>query len=191
MSLTTFQENLIEELKSEFTKLNPPVVQSSGRFSLETVKKDVDDTEAFKKSVWDYNKKMSIMLKESMLKQVEEFNREFFPVNLRYKHLNMFDYADDYYLKNPKTAETAFYFNDEYDYTRFYLLYSYDNVEIKTSCETIQLSKLKGLLWSRRDWLHRNDSGGKFYTTLDEFVQDSQNLQQIITSQYKKLSKVS
>jgi len=47
MSLTQFQENLIEDLKKEFNKLNSPKVETSGRFSLKALKKCLYDTQSF------------------------------------------------------------------------------------------------------------------------------------------------
>ncbi len=64
MNLTQFQENLIEDLKKEFNKLNPPKVETPGRFSLQAVKKGIDDTEAFRKSVFDFNTVMDRQLEQ-------------------------------------------------------------------------------------------------------------------------------
>jgi hypothetical protein len=188
-NLTTFQNKLITDLQNEFAKLNPPTTQDSGRFSIATLQKDVEEVDAFKKSIWDYNIKMSIMLKQSMLEQIKQFNKEFAPVNLCHDGLSMFsEYSDYYYAKNPYNAEVQLKFADG-QYVGLYILYNTTRVTITTSCETISLSKIKGLMWSTRGWVCRNDSGAIHYATLDEFLQQHKEFQKRITNEYNRITK--
>jgi len=191
MSLTQFQENLIEDLKKEFNKLNPPPkVQTPGRFSLQALKKDLDDTEAFRKSVFDFNAVMARQLEQDFDRQIDEFNKEFSPVQIFARGTgNMF--REDYYIKNPRSGNASIYFEGETDVNRHQLnvMYDYEPVEINTHCQVIRLEKIKGLLFHRLGYLHREKCDS--YKTLDEFVQNYKGFQQNITSEYKKLSKVS
>ena len=192
MNLTQFQENLIEDLKKEFSKLNPPKTETSGRFSLQAVKKDLDDTEAFRKSVFDFNAAMAKQLEQDLYRQIDEFNTEFSPVQIFARGTeNMF--REDYYIKNPRSGNASIYFEGETDVNRHQLnvMYDYEPVEIKTHSQTIRLEKIKGLLFHRLGYLHREKSEYQSYKTLDEFVQNYKGFQQNITSEYKKLSKVS
>ena len=190
MNLTQFQENLIEDLKKEFSKLNPPKVETSGRFSLQAVKKGIDDTEAFRKSVFDFNAVMATQLEQDFYRQIDEFNKEFSPVKIFAKDSSDI-FKADYYIKNPHQGDIGIYFEGESDVNRHQLnvMYDYEPVEIKTHCQTIRLYKIKGLLFHRLGYLHREKSEYKSYETLDEFVQNYKQFQQNITSEYKKLTK--
>jgi len=189
-NLTKFQNQLITDLQNEFAKLNPPTTQDSGRFSIATLKKDVQEVDAFKKSIWDYNKKMSAMLKESMLEQIEQFNKEFAPVKLHFdSKLSMFsEDSDYYYAKNPYHAEVELKFGSD-QYVGLYILYNTTRVTITTSCETISLSKIKGLMWSTRGWVCRNEASGVHYATLEDFIQQNTEFQRRITNEYNRITK--
>jgi hypothetical protein len=93
-------------------------------------------------------------------------------------------------MKNPHSVDLALYFEGEEDVNlhRLHVLYDYEAVEIKTSCDLIRGFKIKGLLWSTRGWLHRHDAGGYFYKTLDNFIQGTENFQRTITLKYKQLT---
>jgi hypothetical protein len=193
MDLTQFQENLIEELKQEFIKLNPkPVSESPGRFSIQVVKQDIDDTQAFKDSIFEHNRAIAQQLQISFVEQLDKFNTEFSPVSLNLlndKYLfEMF--SNDYSIKNPHTRDLALYFSGETDVNNwnFHVLYDYESVEIETSCQIIRCNKIKGLLWCWRGWLYRKDTVD-FYATLDDYVQADKGLQRNITTRYAKLTK--
>jgi len=190
MNLTQFQENLIEDLKKEFSKLNPPKVKTSSRFSLQAVKKDLDDTEAFRKSVWDFNAAMAKKLEQDFDRQIDEFNKEFSPVQIFAKGTELM-FRNEYYIQNPRSGNASIYFEGETDANRHQLnvMYEYEPVEINTHCQVIRLEKIKGLLFHRLGYCHREHSDYKSYKTLDEFVQNYKGFQQNITSEYKKLTK--
>jgi hypothetical protein len=188
-NLTTFQENLIEDLKKEFSKLNPPKVETSGRFSLKAVKKDLDDIEAFKKSVFDFNAVMVKQLVQDFDRQIDEFNKEFSPVQIFVRGTDRM-LLDEYYIQNPHHGDACIYFEGETDInrTQLHVMYDYGRVEINTHCQLIRLYKIKGILFHRLGYLHREKSEYKSYETLDEFVQNSKGFQQNITNEYKKLT---
>ena len=187
MNLTQFQENLIEDLKKEFSKLNPPKVETSSRFSLQAVKKGIDDTEAFRKSVFDFNAVMAKQLEQDFYRQIDEFNKEFSPVQIFARDLSDI-FKAEYYIKNPHQGDVSIYFEGETDVNRhqLHVMYDYEPVEINTHCQVIRLYKIKGLLFHRLGYLHREKYDS--YESLDEFVQNYKQFQQSITSEYKKLT---
>ena len=193
-NLTEFQNNLILDLQKEFLRLNPPKVESSGRFSLAAVKQDVDNVKAFKDSIFKYNKAIALELQKIIGTQVEEFNKEFDPIRLT----GFLDYHDmfgngttrgadaDYYIQNPNSAELRLFLIGKTDHVAVYVIYTTERVTIKTSCENISLSKITGIQWTKRGYLYRDTDTDK-YPTLDEYTQKQKNFQYDITSLYKKL----
>jgi hypothetical protein len=190
--LTTFQDQLLSDLEKEFKRLNS-TTPTKGRFTIDSVKKDIEETEAFRKSILEHNKAIAQQLRIEYNSQLNAFNREFSPVSLalhrnRSSASTMFE--DEYSMKNPHSVDLALYFEGEDDVNlhRLHVLYDYESVEIKTSCDTIRCYKIKGLLWSTRSWVKRHDAGGYFYETLDNFIQGTENFQRTITLKYKQLT---
>lgn len=192
-NLTEFQNNLILDLQKEFTRLNPPKVESSGRFNLAAVKQDIDNVKAFKDSIFSYNKALALELQKIIGTQVEEFNKEFDPIRLT----GFLDYHDmfgngtrrddsDYCIKNPNSAELKLFLVGKTDYPSLYVIYTTERVTIKTSCENISLFKITGVEWTKRGYLYRDTDTDK-YPTLDEYTQKQKNFQYDITAMYKKL----
>lgn len=99
-------------------------------------------------------------------------------------------FRNEYYIKNPRSGDSSIYFKGETDVnkTQLHVMYDYEPVEIKTHCHTIRLEKIKGLLFHRLGYLHREKGEYQSYKTLDEFVQNYKGFQQNITSEYKKLT---
>lgn len=190
-NLTEFQNNLILDLQKEFTRLNPPA-ETPGRFSMATLKQNIDNIEAFKKSIYSFNKAMARELKEKFYKQIEEFNKEFAPVNLTYgtdRVSRMFE--DEYYLKNPNSGDVylAFKGDNSDSHVQLYVLFNTAPVSIETSSETIRLHKITSLAWTKRSWVRRDEPIHQKYFTLDEFVQGEKNFQVNIQAKYKHLTK--
>lgn len=195
-NLTEFQNNLILDLQKEFTRLNPPKVESSGRFSLAAVKQDVDNVKAFKDSIFKYNQAIALELQKNIQIQMEEFNKEFDPIILT----GFLDYHDmfgngttrgadaDYYIRNPNSAELRLFLIGKTDYPAVYVIYTTEKVTIKTSCETISLLKITGIQWTKRGYLYKDEDTHK-YPTLDEYVQKQTTFQQTVTTLYKNLIK--
>ena len=188
--LTTFQDQLLSDLEKEFKRLNS-TTPTKGRFTIDSVKKDIEETEAFRKSILEHNKAIAQQLRIEYNSQLNAFNREFSPVSLalhrnRSSASTMFE--DEHAMRNPHSVDLALYFEGEKDVNlhRLHVLYDYEPVEIKTSCDLIRGFKIKGLLWSTRGWLHRHDAGGYFYETLDNFIQGTENFQRILTLVYKQ-----
>ena len=190
--LTTFQDQLLSDLEKEFKRLNS-TTPTKGKFTIDSVKKDIEETEAFRKCILEHNKAIAQQLRIEYNSQLNAFNREFSPVSLalhrnRSSASTMFE--DEYAMKNPQNVELALYFEGETDVNncKLHVLYDYESVEIKTSCDLIRGFKIKGLLWSNRGWLHRHDAGGYFYKTLDNFIQGTENFQRTLTLKYKQLT---
>lgn len=195
-NLTEFQNNLILDLQKEFLRLNPPKVESSGRFSLAAVKQDIDNVKAFKDSIFSYNKAIALELQKTVKTQIEEFNKEFDPIRLT----GFLDYHDmfgngttrgddaDYYVRNPNSAELQLFLIGKTEYAAVYVIYTTERVTIKTSCETISLFKITGVEWSKRGYLYR-DGDTHRYPTLDEYTQNQKDFQYNITAMYKNLTK--
>jgi len=190
-NLTEFQNNLILDLQKEFTRLNPPA-ETPGRFSMATLKQNIDSIEAFRKSIYSFNKAMARELKEKFHKQIDEFNKEFDPVNLTYGTncvTKMFE--DEYYLKNPNNTEISLFFEGDNSSNngQLYVLFNTAPVSIETSSETIRLYKITSLSWTKRSWIRRNEPIHQKYFTLDEFVQEEKSFQLNIQAKYKHLTK--
>lgn len=190
-NLTEFQNNLILDLQKEFTRLNPPA-ETPGRFSMATLKQNIDSIEAFKNSIYSFNKAMASELREKFHKQIDEFNKEFDPVNLTYGTncvTKMFE--DEYYLKNPNSTEISLFFEGDNSSNngQLYMLFNTAPVSIETSSQVIRLDKITSLSWTKRSWLRRDESTYKKYFTLDEFVQEEKSFQLNIQAKYKHLTK--
>jgi hypothetical protein len=195
-NLTEFQNNLILDLQKEFTRLNPPKVESSGRFSLAAVKQDIDNVKAFKDSIFKYNQAIALELQKNIKTQIEEFNKEFDPIILT----GFLDYHDmfgngttrradtDYYIRNPHSAQLQLFLIGKTDHVAVYVIYTTEIVTIKTSCETINLFKITGIQWTKRGYLYRQEDTHK-YPTLDEYTQNQKDFQYNITAMYKNLTK--
>jgi len=192
-NLTEFQNNLILDLQKEFLRLNPPKVESSGRFNLAAVKQDIDNDKAFKDSIFSYNKAIALELQKIIGTQVEEFNKEFDPIRLT----GFLDYPDmfgngtrrddsDYYIRNPHSAELPLFLIGKTDYPSVRVIYTAEKVTINTSCENITLHKITGIQWTKRGYLYKEEDRDK-YSTLDEYTQKQKNFQYDITAMYKKL----
>lgn len=194
-NLTEFQNNLILDLQKEFTRLNPPA-ETPGRFSMATLKQNIDSIEAFKNSIYSFNKAMASELREKFHHQINEFNKEFNPVNLTYSHYGSDDnvikmFEDEYYLKNPNNGEVSLCFagDNASNSVQLYVLFNTAPVSIETSSETIRLDKITSLSWTKRSWIRRNEPIHQKYFTLDEFVQGEKNFQVNIQAKYKHLTK--
>lgn len=190
-NLTEFQNNLILDLQKEFTRLNPPA-ETPGKFSMATLKQNIDTVEAFRKSIYNFNKAMARELKKKFHHQINEFNKEFDPVKLTYATdhvIRMFE--GDHCLKNPNSVAVFLFFKEDNSSSnvQLYILFNTAPVSIETSSETIRLNKITSLSWTKRSWIYRDESTHKEYFTLDEFVQGEKNFQLNIQAKYKQLTK--
>lgn len=186
-NLTKFQNQLISDLQNEFAKLNPPT-SNDGRFSINALKQSISDLEAFKDSIFKYNRTMALTLEQDFNAQIEKFNEEFSPVKLEIRnHRDIFN--DEYTYKCPRNADLAFYFEGERDVNRYQgkVIFNIVSVKLELPYDTITCYKIKGLLWSRLGSLKQTETNQ--YKSLDEFLQADKNFQQHITNQYKELTK--
>jgi glutamate synthase domain-containing protein 3 len=77
--LTDFQEKLLNDLRSEFDKLNVKnEKQSSGkRFSIETIQNCINEEEKFKEVITKHNLAMIETFKKVILNEFKAFKKEF------------------------------------------------------------------------------------------------------------------
>jgi len=186
-NLTKFQNQLISDLQNEFAKLNPPT-SNDGRFSINTLKQSISDLEAFKDSIFKYNRTMALTLEQDFNTQIEKFNKEFSPVKLEIRnHKDIFN--NEYSYEYPRNVDLTFYFEGEKDVNLYQGTVIFDIVSVKLELpyDTITFFKIKGLLWSRLGWINRDAANQ--YKSLDEFLQADKNFQAKITNEYKKLTK--
>lgn len=186
-NLTKFQNQLISDLQNEFAKLNPPT-SNDGRFSINTLKQSITDLEAFKDSLFEYNRTMALTLEQEFNSQIEKFNEEFSPVKLEVRNYKDI-FNDEYSYKYPQNVDLAFYFEGERDTNRYQGKVTFDVVSVKLELpyDTVTLCKIKGLHWSRFGGLNRTETNQ--YKSLDDFLQADKNFQHHITNEYKKLTK--
>lgn len=193
--LTAFQDQLIQSLQSEFARLNPQPV-ANRRFTIDAVKNDIQSEQAFRESIVSYNKTIAEQLQQNFYRQINAFNNEFAPLDITWGNWGDTDrachmFVDDYSVKNPHSSEIGLFFNGDSANggVQLYVLYDFEPVEIETTSNRIIMYKITGLLWTRRSWVKRNDSGAAMYKTFDEFIQNEKSFQQTITSKFKHLTK--
>lgn len=192
--LTAFQDQLIQSLQSEFARLNPQPV-ANRRFTIDAVKNDIQSEQAFRESIISYNRSIAKQLEQDFYQQINAFHNEFAPLKMTWGTIGGVDKADyvfhdDYSMKKPGNEEIALSFSDDSsNRDELYVLYDIKPVEIETTSNRITMYKITGLLWTRRSWVKRNNSGHAMYKTFDEFIQNEKSFQQTITSKFKHLTK--
>lgn len=193
--LTAFQDQLIQSLQSEFARLNPQPV-ANRRFTIDAVKNDIQSEQAFRESIISYNKTIAEQLDRDFYQQITAFNNEFAPLDITWGNWGDSDraykmFCDDHSVRNPYSSEIGLYFSGDSSNgdVKLYVLYDFEPVEIETTSNKIRMFKITGLLWTRRSWVNRNDSGAAMYKTFDEFIQNEKSFQQTITSKFKHLTK--
>lgn len=193
--LTAFQDQLIQSLQSEFARLNPQPV-ANRRFTIDAVKNDIQSEQAFRESIISYNRSIAKQLEQDFYQQINAFNNEFAPLDITWGNWSDGDRAikmfnENHSMKRPHNAEIGLFFSGDSSNSdvKLYVLYDFKLVEIETTSDTIGMFKITGLLWTRRSWVKRNDSGAPMYKTFDEFIQNEKSFQQSITSKFKHLTK--
>ena len=194
-NLTEFQNNLILDLQKEFIRLNPTPAKS-GKFTLEAVKQDIDHEKVFRDSILSYNRTIAEELEQDFYNQIMAFNKEFVPLRMTWGTSGNSDKADkmfkdEYSMKTPQHSEIGLFFNGDVENggVKLYVLFDYEQVKIETTSNIITLNKIKGLIWTRRCWTQRDNSGAPMYQTFDEFTQNDKSFQQAIVSKFKHLTK--
>jgi len=212
--LTNFQEKLLNDLRSEFDKLNVKnEKQSSGkRFSLETIQNCINEEEKFKEVINKHNLAMIETFKKVILNEFKAFKKEFGKVidlrtdfstysqdpkeNFKSGTFDFFiDRNKKYSLGERNSDEAKIYFvsklkfikyyESRYDYFNgakyfsLYLDFKRERVSITLeSGKVVSFSKIIGVSYNTKDWLHRND--GEVYSSLDEAIQMNKTVQKQI-----------
>lgn len=202
-NLTNLQQDLINGLINEFTKINPKPTNGKARFGFDTINECLKEEERFKQTITKHNMTMMKVFVEQLKNDVNEFEQEFgkvLKIELGYfnhcQH-NTLEMMVEQTTKNPlgdnKFNEVRLFFVSKTkerkgDYNYFGYCYHGIYVDFKREKATIKLTsgkevgafKIVGLEYNKNEWLHRDKDGNVSFSTLDEFVQTNKLLQQKI-----------
>ena len=207
-NLTKVQQDLINGLVKEFTKINPKPTNGVARFSFETINDCLKEEERFLKTIAKHNETMIKVFVDQLKSDVKSFEKEFgkvIGVELGITHkngnesntLNTFlTYNTKSILSCNKSSEIRLFFvskvkrytSMDYDYFNGKLYNGGIYVDFKREKVTTRLEsgkevyayKIVGLQYNTRDWLHRDCSDFKSFSSLDEMVQTHKSTQQRI-----------
>jgi hypothetical protein len=203
-NLTKLQQELINCLISEFTKINPKPSNSKTRFSIDTINECLKEEERFKQTITKHNLKMIDLYVNQLKSDVKEFEKEFGKVlkiklgvesvtNQRNTLEKMIEGSKYAILNNCSHYETSLYFvskskpfqNDSrynyfnYAYHQIFVDFKREKVNLTLeSGKEINVYKIVGLQYHTKDYLKR-DSGVSF-SSLDELVQTDKPTQQAL-----------
>jgi hypothetical protein len=205
-NLTKLQNKLVNELISEFTKINPKNSDNTSRFSLNTINQCMKEEENFKETIKQHNLKMMDVCVSQLEKDVEKFEDEYgtiIKIELGYSYNNntsrhhtlenMIEVNQQKSLENNYSSCTELFFvskvklykgDSRYDY--FGAMYKSISVDFKReeveftleSGKIVNAYKIIGLQYNTENWLHRER--GYTYNTLDEMIQSNKQIQQHI-----------
>ena len=211
-NLTALQQNLINGLIKEFTKINPKPSNGATRFSLDTITDCLKEEQRFKDTIAKHNMTMVKVFVSQLKSDIKEFTNEFgkvINVELGYSYPNsadrhssldnMVEKTTNNPLGNHNSSETKLFFvskakrytrgDSRYDYFegkeyhKIYVDFKRESVGITLeSGKSVQAYKIVGLSYGTHEWLHRDYGDAKFFTSLDELVQSHKFTQQRIVS---------
>jgi len=207
-NLTKVQQDLINGLVKEFTKINPKPTNGVARFSFETINDCLKEEERFLKTIAKHNETMIKVFVDQLKSDVKGFEKEFGKVigvefGITHKNgnesntLNTFlTYNTKQILSCNKSSEIRLFFvskvkrytSMDYDYFNgkqynggIYVDFKREKVTTRLeSGKEVYAYKIVGLEYNTRDWLHRDSSDFKSYSSLDEMVQTNKSTQQRI-----------
>jgi hypothetical protein len=204
--LTKVQQGLVNDLITEFKKINPKPKSGTSRFGLETITECVREEERFTQTIKKHNATMSKLFKTQLKDDVKEFQEEFgefIDVEVGYRYAygqntkdNLNNGIDSLKAGNGSSSEVHLclvskvrirnydssynYFNGK-AYHKIYVSFKRESVSTTLkSGKKVSLSKIIGLNYNTEDWLHRDR--GESYGTLDSMIQGNEKLQQTIVS---------
>lgn len=99
-NLTAYQDSLINNLKQEFAKLNPPMQKSDKKFSIQNIQNYLDAENKFVDSIRRYNEQMFVMLEGKLESDLQEVRDEFG---------SLYDINDGCNHTNPKSDRSYSY----------------------------------------------------------------------------------
>jgi hypothetical protein len=211
-NLTALQQNLINGLIKEFTKINPKPNNGATRFGFDTINDCLKEEQRFKDTIAKHNMTMVKLFVLQLTSDVKAFTKEFgkvINVELGYSYPNsadrhhslenMVEKTTKHPLDNNYSSETQLFFvskvkkytrgDSRYnyfegkEYHNIYVDFKRESVGITLeSGKSVQAYKIVGLSYGTHEWLHRDYGDAKFFTSLDELVQSHKFTQQRIVS---------
>jgi hypothetical protein len=200
--LTKVQQGLVNDLITEFKKINPKPKSGTSRFGLETITECQREEERFIETIKKHNTTMAKLFKTQLKDDIKEFREEFgefinVEVGFHYNNggelRNGYDSlncgngsADEIHLflvskiKTFRGDSSRDYFKGKH-YHKIYVSFKKEFVSTTLkSGKVVKLNKIIGLNYNTNDWLHKVK--GDSYGTLDSMVQGNERLQQTIVS---------
>jgi len=207
--LTRVQQDLINGLVKEFTKINPKPNNGVARFGFDTINDCMKEEERFLQTIAKHNQTMMKVFVDQLKSDVESFEKEFGKViGIEYGHTypqtnNECNSLNTFLAKNTKNilsrnegSEIRLYFvskvkrycsDSRYDYfngKQYHNVYvDFKREKVITRLESgkeVYAYKIVGLTYNTYDWLGRDKEYNRSFTTLDEMVQSHKPLQQRI-----------
>ncbi len=209
-NLTKVQQDLINGLVKEFTKINPKPTNGVARFSFETINDCLKEEERFLKTIAKHNQTMMKVFVDQLKSDIKGFEKEFGKVvgiemGITYQNgnesntLNSFlTYNTKQILSRNESSEIRMFFvskvkryrssESRYDYFNGKLYHGGIYVDFKREKVTTKLDsgkevyayKIVGLQYNTNDWLYRDKEGNRSFSSLDEMVQTHKPIQQRI-----------
>jgi len=206
--LTDFQQELVNGLITEFTKINPKPTNGASRFTLQTIKDCLQEKDRFKDTVAKHNLAMMEALVSQFKSEIQEFEKEFGEVltvelgyklpqnpNTRHKTLEAMVEAtrkqplseNSFFETNLSfVSKTKAYKGDAHfdyfkgkSYHQIYVDFARELVRKKLeSGEITSAYKIIGLNYYTIDSSYRKTRNYEQFKTLDDFVQNHQPTQQ-------------
>jgi len=206
--LSDFQQELVNGLVNELTKINPKPTNGASRFTLQTIKDCLQEKNRFKESITKHNLAMVEALVSQFKIQIQEFEEEFGEVvtvelgyksphnqNTRHNTLEtMVEVTQKKPLVNNDFYETRLFFVSKtkayksetlFDYFKgndYYTLYVDFKREVVRKTfeggEVVSVYKIVGLEFYTMDYLGRKNKGYESFMSLDGLVQCHQPTQQ-------------
>lgn len=208
--LTKTQQDLIDNLVKEFTKINPTKDDNTKRFSIDTINNCLNEREQFFKTIATHNRAMIDTLEKQIRKEIKQISKEFdkaftiedgqpFRNGERYYTIqNLVEYnkKSDHILNPTETTESNVFLvskskdNRSPDYNYFgkiyktlFLRFKKEEVSILLeSGEKVRAHKVVGLEYSDKTWTCRDRDN---YPTLDSIIQSNKSVQQAIVNLVK------
>jgi hypothetical protein len=208
-NLTKFQQDLINSLIKEFTKINPKPNNGEARFTFDTINNCLKEEERFKQTITKHNLAMIKLFGGQIKNDIKEFEKEFSSVlNIETGHSTyysktkevfnsleqMIDINTNKILSNNNGSECKLFFvskskpysgsADNYfgkAYHQIYVDFKREKVSvILESGKEVVVYKIVGVTYNYCNWLNRNAALNVEGSTLDEFIQKSKSVQQKI-----------
>lgn len=203
-NLTKLQQELINGLISEFTKINPKPSNSKTRFSIDTINECLKEEERFKETITKHNLKMIDLYVNQLKSDVKEFEKEFgkvLKINLgvesvtfqrttlekmiegsKYGILNKCSHNETwlYFVSKSKPCQNESRYR-HFDYAYHVIFVDFKREKVTLTLESgkeIAVYKIVGLQYHTKEYLKRHE--GVSYSSLDELVQTHKPLQQAL-----------